>query len=154
MLLWGPRLAQETGSRRGTGEEPDLGQREAVFSRGSDASLIQARIQILLAFPDGLIVWVGNRWWPLLVLSPLPAASTCSSCHRLGLGLSILAPVVNQQQQAQSDADVHYDNCGHRHHIHLHAVLTHSCLQVEMMARILWIASSGVADIITTLLHF
>lgn len=29
-----------------------------------------------------------------------------------------------------------------------------SCLQVEMMARVLWIASSGVADIITTLLHF
>lgn len=43
------------GNRESQGDwRGDLGQREAVFSRGSDASLIQARIQVPLAFPDGL----------------------------------------------------------------------------------------------------
>lgn len=58
-------------------------------------------------------------------LTPGPATGTGSSCHRFGLGLPILAPVINNHQQAQSDTDVDYDNCDHGHQIHLHAVLTH-----------------------------
>lgn len=79
-------------------KEPSLGQWVMRCPQElSGASLIQSRIQIPLAFPDGLIVWIGNRWWPLLVLSTGPAASPYSSGHRLGLGLSILAPVIHQQ---------------------------------------------------------
>lgn len=54
-----------------------------------------------------------------------PATSTGSSGHRLGLGLSILAPVINHHQQAQSDADVNDDDYGHCCQVHLHTILTH-----------------------------
>lgn len=54
-----------------------------------------------------------------------PATSTGSSGHRLGLGLSSLAPVINDHQQAQSDTDVNNDDYGYCCQVHLHTVLTH-----------------------------
>lgn len=92
---------------------------EAAVLKLSHASVIQARIQVPLAFPDGLIVRVGNRWWPLLVLSSGSPTSCCCSRHRLALGFSVPAPVVYPQQQAQRDADVNYDDCDHCQQVHL-----------------------------------
>jgi len=62
---------------------------------------------------------------PALGFTSGPATSTSSSGHRLGLGLPFLAPVINDHQQAQSDADVNNDDYGYCCQVHLHAVLAH-----------------------------
>lgn len=54
-----------------------------------------------------------------------PASSPGSSGHRLALGLLILAPVINDHQQAQSDADVNDDDDGYCCQVHFHTALTH-----------------------------
>lgn len=54
-----------------------------------------------------------------------PATSAISSGHRLGLGLPILAPVINDHQQAQGDTDVNNDDYGDSGQVHLYTVLTH-----------------------------
>lgn len=53
------------------------------------------------------------------------ATSTGSSAHRFGLGLPTLAPVINDHQQAKSDADVNDDDYGYCCQVHLHTILTH-----------------------------
>lgn len=54
-----------------------------------------------------------------------PATSTGSSGHRLGLGLPVLAPVINDHQQTQSNTDVNNDDYGYCGQVHFHTVLTH-----------------------------
>lgn len=98
---------------------------EALYS---DLSITENVLEKLLglccrlaAHPD------RGQIFPTLLygLTSGPATSTGSSGHWLGLGLPILAPVINNHQQAQSDADVNDDDYGYCSQVHLHTVLTH-----------------------------